>query len=410
MAILRTLITSVIAKTSNFEKGMKRSRESTSKFSAGVTGANKVLATFGVALGGAAISRFANQTLDAADKLSKLHDRLGISVERLQELHFIAGRSGVSVETMNMALQRMQRRVSEAALGTGEAVKALKELGINAQDVTKLGLADQFIKIGGALAEVGNSSDKVRLAMKLFDSEGVALLQTLTKGKKGLEELSKIGNKTAISEENINNMVRMKDAIFDLASALKMHGGNIVGFVSGAIFKGFQIPVIEDVNDKLLAQMKAADASKTNRGMLGKAKRMFQSRADVGVFTERPTPLNPNQPAAFNPQQQFRPPIVRIPPVGGEDEFKKPAMAAKDLATEIEEVNLTALQVQNTLANSFEGFITGANDAKSAVKALAQELLLLTARKAFIDPAAEAGSKFLGKLAVDLGFGPAKTG
>jgi len=78
-----------------------------------------------------------------------------------------------------MALQRMVRRVAEAAQGTGEAVKALEELGINAQSLNRLSPEKQFERISEAFRGIGNQSDKVRLAMKLFDSEGVALVNTL---------------------------------------------------------------------------------------------------------------------------------------------------------------------------------------------------------------------------------------
>src|SRR5690606_22778690 len=88
-----------------------------------------------------------------------------------------------------MGLQRMTRRVAEAANGMGEARGALKELGLDARVLSQLPLDQQFERIADRLVLVKNESDKTRLAMKLFDSEGVALLQTMTKGAAGIREM-----------------------------------------------------------------------------------------------------------------------------------------------------------------------------------------------------------------------------
>lgn len=116
------------------------------------------------------------QTGDRADKLSA---RLDITVEALSELEFVAKRGGVPVNTLTMALQRMVRRVAEAAKGTGEAKDAIKELGFEAGRLTQMTPEDQFYEIARALQSVEGQSDKVRLAFKLFDSEGVGVLQTM---------------------------------------------------------------------------------------------------------------------------------------------------------------------------------------------------------------------------------------
>lgn len=146
-------------------------------------------------IGGALAAAFAvtsftsmiDNTLKLNDALGKTADRLGIAVEDLQGLHFAAEQSGVSIPTLEMALQRMTRRVSEAGMGTGEAVKALKELGIEASALSKMTVSDQLDVLADALSGVESESDKVRIAMKLFDSEGVKLLNMLKDGAEGLQ-------------------------------------------------------------------------------------------------------------------------------------------------------------------------------------------------------------------------------
>lgn len=153
-----------------------------------------------VAFVAATTGMFANmvkESIDSADRLGKLSQRLGASTEALSELQHVADLSGVSFNTMTMGLQRMTRRVSEAAAGSGEAKKALAELGISAQRLNQLAPEKQFEVLADALAGVSNEGDRVRLAMKFFDSEGVALVQTMGQGAEGIramrEEARKLG-------------------------------------------------------------------------------------------------------------------------------------------------------------------------------------------------------------------------
>lgn len=139
---------------------------------------------------GAAGAAFVKMRIDAIDNLAKTADKLGVTTEALAGLQHAAELTGVSSETMNMALQRMTRRVAEAANGSGEAKGALEELGISAADLQKLPLDKQMEVIADAMGGVENQSDKVRLAMKLFDSEGVALVNTLGEGSTGLRQMA----------------------------------------------------------------------------------------------------------------------------------------------------------------------------------------------------------------------------
>ena len=170
-------------------KGLNKTQKkaaSTSK-SAGLSYADaaKKVTAYGAAAGIAAavgIGAMVAKQLQAIDTNTKIADKLGIATEKLTAMHIQAELSGVGISTLNEGLQRMVRRVGEAAQGTGEAKNALKELNINAVELAKLSPDKQFAAIGDAMAGVGNQADRVRLAFKLFDSGGVALLNTLKGG------------------------------------------------------------------------------------------------------------------------------------------------------------------------------------------------------------------------------------
>lgn len=141
-------------------------------------------------VGAAGFGAMIKASLASNDALAKTADKIGITTESLVGLRHAAELTGVSAGTMDMALQRVTRRVAEAAQGSGEAVGALAELGLNAKELGALPLDQQMGKIADAMGGVERQSDKVRLAMKLFDSEGVALVNTLAGGSAGLTEMA----------------------------------------------------------------------------------------------------------------------------------------------------------------------------------------------------------------------------
>lgn len=145
---------------------------------------------------GTAFSGMIKGSLDAANRLNDLSDRLGIAVNNLSRLEYAAKVTGVAQSNLTTGLQRMTRRISEAARGTGEAVDALQELGLSAEELNRLSPDEQFYRLADALNAVPNQADKVRLGMKLLDSEGVALLQTMKGGSDAIRQLGEESDKT----------------------------------------------------------------------------------------------------------------------------------------------------------------------------------------------------------------------
>lgn len=218
MATIATLNIALTATSKAFGKGLDFAQDKLGKFRKGLTKLDSTLGGVGKSLVGAfaagkLISKF-QETADALDKIGKTADKLGISVEKLQGLQFAAEQTGVSADTMNMAMQRMVRRVAEAAQGSGEAVNALKELGISAEKLAQLSPDEQMRQIADAMQGVAGQGDKVRLAMKLFDSEGVALVNTLAGGSAALDEYQRQLEETGavMSREQIAKVEAANDA------------------------------------------------------------------------------------------------------------------------------------------------------------------------------------------------------
>ena len=187
MAQVAKLTAVLQADSSNFEKGVNRAKVS-------MKGLNDAAKTMAKATGAAilavsaAFSALGTSQAKVIDQTAKTADKLGITTEALAGLRLAAEESGVATNTLDMALQRMVRRVAEAAAGTGEAKDALKQLGLDARVLAQQSPDKTFQDIAGAMQDVDNQGEKVRLAFKLFDSEGVALVNTLKLGKEELKQ------------------------------------------------------------------------------------------------------------------------------------------------------------------------------------------------------------------------------
>ena len=163
----------------------------------------------------AGLARLTAKALSTADALGKTSDKLGVMPQKLQALQRAGELTGVSVETTNMALQRMTRRIAEAAKDSGEAVGALRELGLSGKELAKLPVDQQFAQIADAMNGAGTQADRVRLSMKLFDSEGVALVNTLKLGSQGFKDIEEEIDSTgeSLSRLQIRKIEAANDAI-----------------------------------------------------------------------------------------------------------------------------------------------------------------------------------------------------
>jgi hypothetical protein len=202
MATVGKMIAELVARTGPFEKGLNKAQKKTRKFTDSLGKMAAGIAAIGAAAATAALTGLAllvRHQLGVIDALGKTSDKLGIAVEDLQALQLAAGKTGVESKQLELGLQRMTRRIAEAAQGAGEAQGALEELGLDAVALSRAGVAEQFRRISDAFEQVESSADRVRLGFKLFDSEGVALINTLALGRAGLDETRELMDEMGLS-------------------------------------------------------------------------------------------------------------------------------------------------------------------------------------------------------------------
>lgn len=182
-------------------KGLKRTEDQARQTTGAINTVRGAIAEFGrgVAQGiGQEVARairqlpqLAMQSINLADQLSKMSQKVGVSIESLSTLGYAADRSGVGLEQLQGAMVRLAVNASEAARGTGESRAAFDQLGISVTDNNgRLKSADTLLReVAQGISQLGGGVEKTDLAVKLFGRTGAELIPLLDQGAEGIAAL-----------------------------------------------------------------------------------------------------------------------------------------------------------------------------------------------------------------------------
>ncbi|MDF4639335.1 hypothetical protein P3489_06010 [Vibrio parahaemolyticus] len=189
--------------TSELQKSQKKAKNWSDSISKTMSIAAKATAGAAVAAAGS-LALVYNQQAALIDQTAKFADRIGISTEALTQFRHASELTGVGSKNLDMSLQRMTRRIAEAATGSGEAAPALKQLGLDAQALGQMTPDQQLYTLADAFTQVESQSERVRLAFKLFDSEGVGMVNMLAGGSDGLRTMADEADRLGITLSRID--------------------------------------------------------------------------------------------------------------------------------------------------------------------------------------------------------------
>ena len=232
------LLVRIDATTEQLRREMKRGEETVSSFQRNVDRhltkvdksfdrldrmARSAVAGLGL-LGGAlsigAMTRFATDTVAAADKVAKLSNQIGVNSTSLQEWQFAASQASIPVGVLETSLERLTRRIGEARHGQGELVKISDELGLS------LGSTEEtFLEIADAIKNAKDEQEATRIAFKAFDSEGRVLTRVLRDGRQGLREYGDEAQRLGIvlSSDNLAKAEAISDELDKLNKVIRVN-------------------------------------------------------------------------------------------------------------------------------------------------------------------------------------------
>lgn len=197
-----SLVVNFEARTGKFETDTGRAAKMMEKRAKEIDAqARKIGQAFGVAAGAAIVGLGAlvKKSIDAADEMSKLAQKTGVSIEALSQLNYAASLSGI--DGLGDSLAKFNRSIAEAAQGTKAQEGAFKALGIEIKDAAGNLKSTEtlFEEVAEALSKIPDGADKVAVAMDLFGKSGAELIPLLNSGKKGIQEMREEADKLGLT-------------------------------------------------------------------------------------------------------------------------------------------------------------------------------------------------------------------
>lgn len=257
-----------------------------------VAGGLGIVKTAAAALGGVIVAsklkQFATEAFESADAISDMSRRIGIGVEELSRLQYVADQNDTSFENLAIGIKKFQITLSEASSGGKEARDVFKYLELDFRALTKLPVEQQLAKISDAFRRVRNPADQTRVAVELFGRSGQDLVPFLNQGSAGIKELAAEADRLGITltSRAAKGVDKLDESIKRLKDSILGFGRNIVGNFAqdilgdpdelqalidrrDAILKGsIRLPgpaakkALQDLNDQIKARERLAEIEK----------------------------------------------------------------------------------------------------------------------------------------------------
>lgn len=192
-----------------------------------------------------------NAFQDVGKEVRLLQRYTGDSAEEMSKLRFAAEESGVSAETLAMALGKMSKA---AATTAGE--KKFEAIGIQVKDANGhfKGASELFTEVAGKLGSMQNGVEKTNAIMQIFGRSGMEIAPLLNQGAAGIakfkEEAQKFG--LVLGQDSLNavkdNIMAQRE-FHASVQGLQVQLGQYLYPAITAVTKGFSevVPILAQV-------------------------------------------------------------------------------------------------------------------------------------------------------------------
>lgn len=162
------------------------------------------------------VARRMNDQLKNMDQVAKSARLLGLTTEEMISFRLAGAKfAGLEARQIDTAIKKFNIRMGDAVLGTGEAAKALEELGLDARAIDAMSFSDAFRTIGVEMEKIESNSKKLAIGKRLFDDENVGIIQLMADGSRDLAAGIKEAREQGIlfSSEQAAEAEKLNDAL-----------------------------------------------------------------------------------------------------------------------------------------------------------------------------------------------------
>ena len=229
--------------TASLRRHEEMARRTTRAWRQGTQASNgytRVLGRLAAAFGaGLLIRRFAQAAGNAAEFGATLQETavsVGATVQELQALDRVARSEGVQFNTLARSLQRLDRALAEGAAGVGEYQRAFATLGLDAQALLDLPVAQRLLVISEALSRINTAAERSSLAQQLLGRGGASLIPALGGGAEDLEARIRTAEQIAtLTAEQTADLKALQQAWTDFTDTSLAAGRLIVASLADTL-------------------------------------------------------------------------------------------------------------------------------------------------------------------------------
>lgn len=161
-------------------KGAQKSINSFAKSARTAIGSAGTAAMWGVGIATTfATGTFAvgvKKALDLGGSLKDLADRTGLAAGSALVLQQAFKNAGIEADKLQPTINRLQKVIVAAEDGNKKARKAFRDIGIEWEDLSRLGPGEQFAQVATAIASLPDPAKRAAAAMAIFGKSGGELL------------------------------------------------------------------------------------------------------------------------------------------------------------------------------------------------------------------------------------------
>lgn len=155
---------------------------------------------------------FVDDIATQGNELANSAARLNTTTQALQGLDYAFGQSGI--EDFTTHLDYMNKQLVLAQGGQGKAAKVLKEFGLDANKLARMAPDKAIERIADYMNAIPNESERARLAIALFGSEGADMARALGMGSEGIQALRKEAEETGlVMSDQMIEMAKTYEAV-----------------------------------------------------------------------------------------------------------------------------------------------------------------------------------------------------
>jgi hypothetical protein len=165
-----------------------------------------------IALGVGAAARSVVHLVEGIGDIKEAAQRLGVTTGVFQRLKILAGQNGTSVEALGTAFRSL---ANNAVQPTKASTAAFTKLGVSVKDTHGQfkSTNDLFFEVAGALADVGNETERSAIAQDLLGRSAIELKPIFAGGRAEIEKQRKaLAAMNVLSDETINQADDLADS------------------------------------------------------------------------------------------------------------------------------------------------------------------------------------------------------